>query len=434
MDRELLEKLDKALKDLEILLLYEGNVDIYNKVTEFVKVNYNLDEKEFKEGVSPDKIHDKLVFNVLEDLIFKPVLPVYIFAKKPLKCVEWIKVFLSKYEKTFSSFLLKMIIIVLNDFRRFPKNIPQLKIIISKLNSFDIDGEKESPKENIGWIKFFTGGTTLPIKDFIEAHLSIHGFLASESEIVREFVNEHKEEVISQFKHEISAINIKDDKPERFDFTRRKLEFKILELTQLNGYESPKSYLNELHDKVKLFNDNRFENDFFLNIHYLCKEHSKKFWSDYHKKEITNWLKSNAPIVTNVFNGTWKETFNELSDKENQFCQSMPITFAIDHFKVFAEQKSKNGQSFLTEDQLNSFIKRAFLDENNIEKQFINISKRENLFIVKRFYQFYDNSWEKFEKNQHCRDKYIQLLTENFENWDFQKVKNNFGNKVKRDW
>ncbi len=103
-------------------------------------------------------------------------------------------------------------------------------------------------------------------------------------------------------------------KRSKLDFTKTKLRSIILDLANLNGYEKPSTYLNELLADVKLLDSFEFECDFFLNIHYLCKENTSKFWSEGHKNDILNWLKK-APFIpmklignTNrpLFETTWE--------------------------------------------------------------------------------------------------------------------------------
>ncbi|MDJ1483100.1 hypothetical protein QNI16_21560 [Cytophagaceae bacterium YF14B1] len=91
----------------------------------------------------------------------------------------------------------------------------------------------------------------------------------------------------------------------KLSFTREKLKPIILELAGLYGYDDPVIYLNELLERVKAFDDFSFTANFYLNIHYLCKEYSDKFWSEIHRQKITTWLKG-APILTSVFDTTWE--------------------------------------------------------------------------------------------------------------------------------
>jgi hypothetical protein len=119
---------------------------------------------------------------------------------------------------------------------------------------------------------------------------------------------------------------------------------------------------------------------------------------------------------------------------ENHFCKRMPLSFAREHFKVLVYTDSNNKSKFLTDTQFEKFIQRAFLGNKKIPKQQINFTTRENQFVVKRFYEFYIEAVKEYYESQQSRDKFIKLLTDNFKNWEFEKVKSNFNKSVKRKW
>jgi len=124
---------------------------------------------------------------------------------------------------------------------------------------------------------------------------------------------------------------------------------------------------------------------------------------------------------------------------ENKFNNKMPIDIAINHFKVFMEKKSKSDdQPFLTPEQFNLFIQRAFGCNTSIPQQTINYGNTEKMFIVKRFVEFYDLSTKKriYEDTGQCLEKYIKLLTDNFKNWNYDTVANNISKarNVARSW
>ncbi|MBK6828944.1 MAG: hypothetical protein IPG86_19760 [Chitinophagaceae bacterium] len=148
-------------------------------------------------------------------------------------------------------------------------------------------------------------------------------------------------------------------------------------------------------------------------------------------KEVTPLLDKLSPAGT----APKKENPVDINDQTgNLFCNAMPLQVAIDHFRVFTEQKSTNGKPFLTKKQLNAFIARAFCGQTTIVKQTFNCSSREKLFIVKRFHQLYSLAAGRYENTTQCTPKYIKLLTDNFTNWNHSAIKHNFGNRVKRNW
>lgn len=119
----------------------------------------------------------------------------------------------------------------------------------------------------------------------------------------------------------------------------------------------------------------------------------------------------------------------DYSNYTNVFNQSMPIEIAVNHFKIFTEKNSKNGKPFLTEKQLDIFIKKAFCGFSNLEKQEFNMApKGESTLIKYRFREFYENYYQYFGTGQ-VLDKFIELLTDNFVGWNFKNVKSNFNKK-----
>lgn len=135
---------------------------------------------------------------------------------------------------------------------------------------------------------------------------------------------------------------------------------------------------------------------------------------------------------TNAPNNDKPETSLQYPEVTNIFCRGMPIGKAEKHFSEF-ERPGKNKKPFLTEEQIELFIKKAFYGEQGIHKQSFNYNpQRETGLIIYHFYQFYCLAQnEHFEDSNQCRDKYIKLLTDNFINWDFNKVRKNFAKKYK---
>jgi hypothetical protein len=148
-------------------------------------------------------------------------------------------------------------------------------------------------------------------------------------------------------------------------------------------------------------------------------------------------LKAIQKVFTRVFHKTENpkvireiENFSEISkvagDKQNSFCKEMPLKIAKDHFKIFTEKKSKNQKSFLTIEQFEIFIERAFRGKVTLPKQKFNQKHGDKLLIQAVFYDFYNNNCFKYFSTMQCQDKFILLLTDNFEGWDFGQVKANF--------
>lgn len=130
-----------------------------------------------------------------------------------------------------------------------------------------------------------------------------------------------------------------------------------------------------------------------------------------------------------------QQTLDELKKMENLFWKGMPIETVINHFNIMTEKKSKNGNPFLTSEQLISFIQRAFLKDKQQPKQKINFAIGEKGFTIKRFYEFFDLAVTQYaEVNK--TEKYINLVLNNFDNMGtFASIKSYFkSNKTKEKW
>lgn len=151
---------------------------------------------------------------------------------------------------------------------------------------------------------------------------------------------------------------------------------------------------------------------------FICiKELLRKFKDDAFQKKLSNLPISNTLIpelghssdINNVFNGV-----------------------PLDAVKKFFNQLCQKDIEVLTPIQLNNFISRAFLGDSSIEKQTLNTSHINKTMIIKLFHLFYKASIQKssYETRSNCIEKYLKLLTDNFNNWEHTKISNNFSRNV----
>jgi hypothetical protein len=114
--------------------------------------------------------------------------------------------------------------------------------------------------------------------------------------------------------------------------------------------------------------------------------------------------------------------------------KGMPVVEIYLHFKVMTEQLNKMSQPFLTEEQLNQFIECVFINNSSVpDKIRINFGKGEKGFVIKRFYEFYYNSYP--FTGEYSKDNLIKMLCDNFQAMEYDKVKELFnGNRCKRNW
>jgi hypothetical protein len=104
----------------------------------------------------------------------------------------------------------------------------------------------------------------------------------------------------------------------------------------------------------------------------------------------------------------------------------MPLNIPKEHFKILTDKNSRNGKPFLTIDQYDLFIQRAFCGNKNIQKQKFNKAPREHSLIRYVFYEFYYKYCFDYFDTMQCQEKFIKLLVDNFERWDYKKVNDNF--------
>ena len=220
----------------------------------------------------------------------------------------------------------------------------------------------------------------------------------------------------------------------RFDFTKQKLEPILLELAKSYGYENITPYLMELLEKIKTFNDLDFQNTFFLNVHSICEEHAKEFWSKGHREEITTFLR-HARILTDVFNHTW-DYYNKPKDtkQENEPATKTIPLLSIETLKNNFDkipiknlytyfQKALVETSYLTDSELLQYLDCAF-DKMKVPAdlfKFVNVPTKQT--VMKVFYDYYKNIASKPHGKQR---KYAALLGDYFHGYNTNSVSTKF--------
>ncbi|RDB06914.1 hypothetical protein [Runella aurantiaca] len=116
------------------------------------------------------------------------------------------------------------------------------------------------------------------------------------------------------------------------------------------------------------------------------------------------------------------------SKNENKF-NSMELDLVKKHFWQLTQKISKaGGKPHLSEKQFEQFITNAFSghDDSPKEKIKMNIAHGEFGTIRFLFYKFYDLCKIDYESTNQNKDKYVRLLTDNFEGFDYKKTADNF--------
>lgn len=150
--------------------------------------------------------------------------------------------------------------------------------------------------------------------------------------------------------------------------------------------------------------------------------------------EITPLLKSvNSDKIQNT-NPKIEITLSEIANSENKFWKGIPMQIVITHFEILSKRKNKAGNIYLTMDQLISFLKKGFLNDNTQLKQKINCSNGEKGFIIKRFYEFFDLAVSQYGYPQR-KEKFISMFLNCFDNWNKSTIAPFFKpNKTKEMW
>lgn len=117
------------------------------------------------------------------------------------------------------------------------------------------------------------------------------------------------------------------------------------------------------------------------------------------------------------------ETHSTSENKTN--FNGMPIEEVKKYFEGLL-RKSKNGEPFLTKEQFDKFIDSAFVKvETPDSKIKMNFGRGEKQAITKIFYSFFSIS-QTYENTNHVKEKYVRLLSDNFENFKYETVFDNF--------
>jgi hypothetical protein len=126
-----------------------------------------------------------------------------------------------------------------------------------------------------------------------------------------------------------------------------------------------------------------------------------------------------------------QQSISILHKRGNIFNPSMPLEEVRRWFTKLANTSSKNGSPFLTVEQVDQFVKRAFEGESFADKLSMNTKNGDKGTVIGLFHSYYiycvthKTNMGKIDPVA-SREKYIRLLTDHFDNWTFEEVRNNF--------
>lgn len=119
---------------------------------------------------------------------------------------------------------------------------------------------------------------------------------------------------------------------------------------------------------------------------------------------------------------------------ENKFWKGLPMAEVVKHFEVMTTRKNKTGTTYLTTEQLVSFLNKGFLLDQTQPRQKINCTNGEKGFVISRFYGLFDLAAAQYGFPSR-KQKFIDLFLDCFDNWQPNTIATFFKpNKVKEKW
>ena len=120
-----------------------------------------------------------------------------------------------------------------------------------------------------------------------------------------------------------------------------------------------------------------------------------------------------------------------LSLKNKLIPSQTDLNIPYNYFSPLTTETNNNGEFYLNEKQLLLFLKRAFNQVSSISKQKISKGSREFSKITGFFHEFMTKSYE-YETSSQEGEKYIKILSNNFDGFDFKKVNDNWSKNPKK--
>ncbi|GAB3969554.1 hypothetical protein GCM10028806_15960 [Spirosoma terrae] len=159
--------------------------------------------------------------------------------------------------------------------------------------------------------------------------------------------------------------------------------------------------------------------------------YSGSSWDIFHIIDKMTFVRITAYSIHSYMNRLIPETIHikELQTETtiNQF-NNMPMRDVEKWFMQLSKRQNKQGELILTENEIDHFIRRAFLN-TDLPKLNANYGNGGKWNFIRIFYEFYEkctSGREIIDDRPNIRDEYIKLLINNFEGFSFDEVKENF--------
>ncbi|QDK81561.1 hypothetical protein EXU85_24305 [Spirosoma sp. KCTC 42546] len=162
----------------------------------------------------------------------------------------------------------------------------------------------------------------------------------------------------------------------------------------------------------------------------------------FRKVELIYFFISEINTLTGVLPRIENSAKDSSEEKTDNKFNDMPLSEVKQWFMQLATRTNKDGQHFLTEDQVWQFINRAFLKNKPDSKKLkVNYGRDGKWNFVRLFFDYYwhctttrRDNLNPLDERPNIRNEYIKLLTDNFEGFNFDEVKKNFSKKIGPAW
>jgi len=153
-----------------------------------------------------------------------------------------------------------------------------------------------------------------------------------------------------------------------------------------------------------------------------------RFWEDFSWGQNIDSgpaaSKRQVPLKENKSATSFSLKLANIAAQENQF-NGMPMTEVIRYFNILCCDPCRTEVPQLSEADFILFLESGFLGKRAEGK--LSFSNRKVMMTYQIFHQFYITAYNQFYISKDGNfDKYIHLLTDHFEGFDPDKVKNNF--------
>ena len=229
-----------------LMSVHKGNIQIIGALADYFNANVDASSLQLVEGKTIQDANNVIVKAMLDDVLFPCLEAAHIFHNQPLQCVKWIKGILSRYEEGFREFLRGLLVVMLNDEKRFYKETNGLLYVreeVAKLNSNKLTVDDQL---HVSMLTFFTKEGSHPAKEFYDGWFAVRGLLKNQKDVVREFLNENKELVQEELSSElIKSVKVFPDVMDKTSTIIQTLnEYQFTRFVERKGFDLNK--INEM--------------------------------------------------------------------------------------------------------------------------------------------------------------------------------------------